>query len=71
MAATPVSHMSLSASWGAVLLIFIIGLALTVVRALKKSVAAGVLIHMAYNGVTSLAAIVVTGGFRHLDRLSN
>ncbi|PYV81361.1 MAG: hypothetical protein DMG93_15645 [Acidobacteria bacterium] len=64
-------HMPLSASWGAVLLIFIIGLALTVVRALKKSVAAGVLIHMAYNGVTSLAAIVVTGGFRHLDRLSN
>src|SRR5437868_8076698 len=36
-------HMPLSASWGAVLLIFIIGLPLTVVRALKKSVAAGVL----------------------------
>ena len=64
-------HMPLSASWGAVLLIFIIGLGLTIVRALKKSVAAGVLMHMAYNGVTSLAAIVVTGGFRHLDRLSH
>jgi uncharacterized protein len=64
-------HMPLSASWGAVLLIFIIGLALTVVRAAKKSVAAGVLVHMAYNGFTSLAAIIATGGFRHLDRLSH
>jgi membrane protease YdiL (CAAX protease family) len=64
-------HMPLSASWGAVLLIFIIGLALTIVRAVKKSVAAGVLVHMAYNGFTSLAAIVVSGGFRHLDRLSH
>ena len=64
-------HMPLSASWGAVLLIFIIGLGLTIVRAVKRSVAAGVLMHMAYNGVTSLAAIVVSGGFRHLDRLSH
>ena len=64
-------HMPLSSSWGAVLLIFIIGLALTIVRAVKKSVAAGVLVHMAYNGFTSLAAIVVSGGFRHLDRLSH
>jgi membrane protease YdiL (CAAX protease family) len=64
-------HMPLSQSWGAVLLIFIIGLALTIVRAVKKSVAAGVLMHMAYNGLTSLAAIVVSGGFRHLDRLSH
>lgn len=64
-------HMPLSNSWGAVLLIFIIGLALTMVRAVKKSVAAGVLMHMAYNGFTSLAAIVVSGGFRHLDRLSH
>jgi uncharacterized protein len=64
-------HMPLSNSWGAVLLIFIIGLALTIVRAVKKSVAAGVLMHMAYNGFTSLAAIVVSGGFRHLDRLSH
>jgi hypothetical protein len=64
-------HMPLSNSWGAVLLILIIGMALTIVRAVKKSVAAGVLMHMAYNGFTSLAAIVVTGGFRHLDRLSH
>jgi membrane protease YdiL (CAAX protease family) len=64
-------HMPLSASWGAILLILIIGLALTIVRAVKKSVAAGVVMHMAYNGFTSVAAIVVTGGFRHLDRLSH
>ena len=64
-------HLPLVASWGAVLLIFTIGFALTIVRAVTKSVAAGVLMHMAYNGFTSLAAIVVTGGFRHLDRLSH
>jgi uncharacterized protein len=64
-------HMPFSATWGAVLIIFIIGLALTIVRALKKSVAAGVLMHMAYNGSTAIAAIIQTGGFRHLDRLSH
>src|SRR5260370_14367753 len=63
-------HMPLSASWGAVLLIFIIGLALRIVRAWKNYVASGVLVHMASNGFTSLAAIVVSGGFRHPDRLS-
>lgn len=64
-------HMPLATSWGPVLLIFIIGLALTIVRATKNSVAAGVLVHMAYNGFTSLAAIAVSGGFRHLDRLAH
>jgi hypothetical protein len=64
-------HMPLSASWGAVLLIFIIGLALTIVRAIRKSVAAGVLMHMAYNGFTAIAAMIHTGGFLHLDRFSH
>ena len=63
-------HMRLAASWGAVLIIFIIGLALTIVRAVKKSVAAGMLMHMAYNGLTSIMAIIVSGGFRHLDRIT-
>jgi len=63
-------HMPLSDSWGAVLIILIIGFALTIVRAKTKSVAAGVLVHMSYNGFTSLLAIIATGGFRHLERLT-
>jgi len=63
--------MSFAKSWGAILVISIIGFALTIVRAVKKSVAAGVLMHMAYNGFTSILAIVSTGGFRHLDRITH
>jgi membrane protease YdiL (CAAX protease family) len=57
-------------SWGPVLVIFIVGLVLTLVRASTKSVAAGLLIHVAYNGTISLMMFVVTGGFRHLERLN-
>jgi membrane protease YdiL (CAAX protease family) len=63
-------HMPLATSWGAVLIILIIGSALTIIRAVTRSVAAGVLVHMGYNGFTSLLAIIATGGFRHLDRLT-
>lgn len=62
--------MSFAKSWGAILVISIIGFALTIVRAVKKSVAAGVLMHMAYNGFTSVLAMVSTGGFRHLERIT-
>lgn len=62
--------MAFKKSWGAILVISIIGFALTIVRAVKKSVAAGVLMHMAYNGFTSVLAIISTGGFRHLERLT-
>lgn len=57
-------------SWGPVLVIFLVGLALTMVRARKNSVAAGVLIHMAYNGTITVAMFAVTGGFRHLEKLN-
>lgn len=64
-------HMPLSESWGGVLVIFIIGFALSIIRAVKKSVAAGVLVHMGYNGFTSLLAMLATGGFRHLERITH
>ena len=57
-------------AWGPVLVIFLVGLILTVVRARTNSVAAGVLIHMAYNGTITVAMYAVTDGFRHLERLS-
>ncbi|HYL16093.1 MAG TPA: type II CAAX endopeptidase family protein [Terriglobales bacterium] len=56
-------------SW-AVLIIFLVGVALTTVRAITRSVAASFLLHVGYNGTLSLLMFVVTGGFHHLDRLN-
>ena len=57
-------------SWGPVLVIFLVGLVLTMVRAQQNSVAAGVLIHMAYNGTITVAMFAATDGFRHLEKLN-
>ena len=57
-------------SWGPVLVIFLVGMVITVVRAKTNSVAAGVVIHMAYNGTLTLAMFVATDGFRHLEKLN-
>jgi uncharacterized protein len=57
-------------SWGPVLVIFLVGLVLTMVRARKNSVAAGVLIHMAYNATITVAMFAATDGFRHLEKLN-
>jgi membrane protease YdiL (CAAX protease family) len=57
-------------SWGPVLVIFLVGLVLTMVRARKNSVAAGLLIHMAYNGTITVAMFAATDGFRHLEKLN-
>jgi uncharacterized protein len=57
-------------SWGPVLVIFIVGLVLTMVRAKTDSVAAGVIIHMAYNGTITVAMFAATDGFRHLEKLN-
>jgi membrane protease YdiL (CAAX protease family) len=57
-------------SWGPVLVIFLVGLVLTIVRAKTNSVAAGVLMHMAYNGTITVAMYAATDGFRHLEKLN-
>jgi membrane protease YdiL (CAAX protease family) len=57
-------------SWGPVLVIFLVGLVLTMVRAKTNSVAAGVLLHMAYNGTITVAMFAATDGFRHLEKLN-
>jgi membrane protease YdiL (CAAX protease family) len=57
-------------SWGPVLVIFLVGMVLTVVRAKTNSVAAGVIIHMAYNGTLTIAMFAATDGFRHLEKLN-
>jgi uncharacterized protein len=57
-------------SWGPVLVIFLVGITLTTVRALKKSVSATVLMHMAYNGAIFIAAYIGTDGFRHMEKFN-
>jgi membrane protease YdiL (CAAX protease family) len=60
----------LARAWGPVLIVFLIGLVLTLVRAFTRSVAAGVLIHTAYNGTISALLFVASGGFHHLNKLA-
>ena len=60
----------LGRAWGPVLVIFMVGLALTITRALTKSVAAGLIMHIAYNGTLSILLFAGTSGFRHLERLN-
>jgi uncharacterized protein len=56
-------------AWGAVLVIFLVGVVLTTIRAVTGSVAASFLAHVGYNATLMLLTAVATGGFRHMDRL--
>lgn len=58
-------------SWASVFLIFLVGVVLGIVRARKNSVAAGFLMHAAYNGTIILMLLIATDGFRHLEKLSS
>jgi len=69
---TAVGFMSIHASqlaesWGPLLVLFLVGSVLTLVRAFKQSVAASVLVHMGYNGTLFIMLYVATQGFRHLE----
>jgi membrane protease YdiL (CAAX protease family) len=57
-------------SWGPVLIIFLVGIALTTVRALQKSVAATVLMHMAYNATIFVVTYIATDRFRHMEKFN-
>ena len=63
--ASQVAHL-----WAALLVLFAISLLLTFVRVKTQSVAASVLVHGAYNGFVFLAVMVQTGGYRHLERMT-
>jgi membrane protease YdiL (CAAX protease family) len=58
-------------AWASVLLIFVVGVVLAVVREKTNSLAASFLVHAAYNGTIIVLIFVTTGGFRHLERLSS
>jgi len=55
-------------SWGAVLIIFLVGVVLTTVRAKTKSVASSFLAHAGYNGTLMVLTALATDGFRHMDK---
>jgi hypothetical protein len=57
-------------SWAAVLVITLVGVVLTVVRAATKSVAASFLVHVGYNGTLMALAAFATDGFRHMEKVS-
>jgi membrane protease YdiL (CAAX protease family) len=57
-------------AWGPVLIIFLVGVVLTVVRATMKSVGASFLVHSVYNGIPIVAAIIASHGFKHLEKLA-
>lgn len=56
-------------SWSAVLVITLVGVVLTSVRAVTKSVAASFLVHVGYNGTLMAVAALATDGFRHMDKV--
>jgi membrane protease YdiL (CAAX protease family) len=55
-------------SWGAVLIIILVGVVLTTVRAATKSVASSFLAHVGYNGTLMVIAALATDGFRHMEK---
>jgi membrane protease YdiL (CAAX protease family) len=50
-------------------LLFLVSVVLTVVRIRARSVAASTLVHAGYNLWNFLMMFIITGGFRHLDKL--
>jgi uncharacterized protein len=54
-------------SWSAVLVVTLVGVVLTTVRAITKSVSASYLVHAGYNGTLMALAAVATDGFRHME----
>jgi membrane protease YdiL (CAAX protease family) len=55
-------------SWSAVLIIVLVGVVLTTIRAVTKSVASSFLAHVGYNGTLMVLAAVATDGFKHMDK---
>jgi hypothetical protein len=60
----------LAHAWGALIVLFCVSLVLTLVRVRTKSVACSALVHACYNLSVFIALFIVTGGYRHLDRIA-
>jgi uncharacterized protein len=59
-----------SDAWGPLVLIGTVSIVLCIVRLSMNSVAAGVVVHAAYNFTLFAAVLAETGGFRHLEKLT-
>src|SRR4029078_10675370 len=59
----------LAQAWAPLLLLFVVSLVLTIVRARMKSVSASFLIHMGYNGTLFALLYLGTEGFRNLQKM--
>jgi membrane protease YdiL (CAAX protease family) len=57
-------------AWGAVLIIFLVGITLTGVRAVTGSVGSSFLVHVSYNLTLTVLTFAGTAGFRHMERLN-
>jgi uncharacterized protein len=55
-------------SWSAVFIIVLVGVVLTTVRAVTKSVASSFLAHVGYNATLMALAALATDGFRHMEK---
>lgn len=60
----------LASAWAPLLLLFIVGVVLTVVRARTGSVAAAFLTHIGYNGTLFTLLYLASDHFRHLEKVS-
>lgn len=60
-----------SDSWGALMLIATVSVLLCIVRLLTDSVAAGAVVHAAYNFVLFAGVLLQTSGFQHLHKLAS
>lgn len=59
----------LAHAWAPLLMLFIVGVILTLVRARMQSVAASFLVHAFYNATLFSTLFIATGGFRHMERM--
>lgn len=62
-------HYATYRSWSPVLVVALVGVVLTLVRAVTRSVAASFLVHVGYNGTLMLIAALATDGFRHMEKV--
>jgi membrane protease YdiL (CAAX protease family) len=60
----------LGQAWGPLLVLFVVGLVLTITRVVTRSVTPGLLIHMGYNTMLFTVLYIGTDHFRHLERMT-
>ena len=60
----------LGQAWGPLLVLFMVGLVLTLARVVTRSITPGLLVHMGYNLTLFTLLYLGTDHFRHLERMT-